>query len=880
MAETFLFEIAAVALRKIAALSVNEIVLAWGVESELSRLENTVSAIRSVLLDADEQRLKKQQVNDWLEKLNDVLYDVDDLLDDIATEALRWKVEIGQSKRKEVGNFFSRSNPLAFRFTMSHKIKKIRERLDDIDADRRSFHFVEQVIDTQVANRVRETHSFVCASDVIGRVGDKVKIVELLLRLDCPEDISVVPIVGLGGLGKTTLAKLVYNDERVVGKFEARMWVCVSEDFELKKVTEKIIKSANCASNVQLDLDQLQTCLRRHLNSKKFLLVLDDVWNEDPKKWKDLRELLSGGAKGSKILVTTRSGTVASIMGTIPPYNLKGLSNDECFSIFVKCAFKEGQEKEHPKLVEIGKVIVSKCGGIPLAVRTLGSLLYMKTEEREWLYIKDNDMWKIAQKENDILPILRLSYDQMPSHLKQCFAYCCNFPKDYLIPREELINLWIAQGFIQPADGSLQLEDIGNLYFRDLLSRSFFHDVDETFDSEILTCKMHDLVHDLARSVAGKEFSIMNCETKVISERVRHGLFCEENLSGKEFPRSLRELEKMRSFSFSFKIGPISKSFLDALIKSFKCLRVLDLSESEFEELPNSIGTLNHLRYLGLCQNRCIRELPNSICKLLNMQTLYLFGCEQLQDLPKDIDKLGSLRHLYLTSQLTCLPEKALEGLTSLQSLSILQCHRLESLSEGMQHLTALRSLHISQCPRLASFPNSIKCLTALEKLWIWDCELFSLNFPGEESTGLRSIQSLLIWGLPNLVVLPDELQNAATSLQYLLIQDCPSLKDLPKWLARCANLLKLEVVNCPILDYLPEGMNQLTALRVLCLKGCPGLSKRYGNNRRVWWSDISHIPEIYIDSDKEVSSFIRHEMDDVAPWAPWFDLIPDRYKR
>lgn len=139
----------------------------------------------------------------------------------------------------------------------------------------------------------------------------------------------------------------------------------------------------------------------------------------------------------------------------------------------MRYAFRGGEEKKHPNLVEIGKTIVKKCGGVPLAVITLGSLLYMKAEERDWLYVRDNDIWKLEQKENDILPALRLSYDQMPLDLKQCFAYLSFYPKDYDMSKNNVIQVWIAQGLIQQPDGNQLLEDIGDTYVNELVSRSF-----------------------------------------------------------------------------------------------------------------------------------------------------------------------------------------------------------------------------------------------------------------------------------------------------------------------------------------------------------------------------------------------------------------------
>ncbi|KAK9290179.1 hypothetical protein L1049_008345 [Liquidambar formosana] len=846
MAETILSSFAEGVLGKLVSLVGQEIVLVGGVKSEIKKLESTFSAIRAVLSDAEEQQTTNHAVREWLEKLKDVVYDVDDVLDELSTEALRRKVEIHGSKLKEVSNFFSRSNPISFRFKIGHKIKEIRGRLDNIAKDRRDFQFSTE----QVENAVRErtSHSSVQESDVIGRENDKEHIVRILLESENDESLSVIPIVGLGGLGKTTLAKLVYHDRRVVENFELRMWVCVSEDFDIKKLIKKILESIPGVHCEYTELDPMQRCLQDNLNAKKFVLVLDDVWNEDFTKWTELKNLLMGGASGSKIVVTTRIIKIASFMGTVSAYELGGLSDDECLSILVKYAFEKGHEKWHPKLVEIGKEIVTKCGGIPLAVRTLGSLLYMNTDDREWLRIRDNDIWKLKQQEHDILPALKLSYKQLPSYLKQCFAYCSMFPKGFEIRWELMINYWMAQGLLSSSNKSQQLEDIGNRYFNELMSRSFFQDIQMFFDKEVDCCKIHDLMVDLAQQVIGIEWSNVYFDSQVNFERIRHVLFAEKDLFEKTIPASLLNAKKLRSFSFSYKVGPINKSFVETLVLRFKCLRALDLQDSEFEELPSFVGKLKHLRYLSLSENCRLKALPNSICKLLNLQCLDLWNCDQLEDLPRDIGKLVSLRYLRLTSQLICMPDKGLQGLTSLRSLLLSKCNRLTSLSEGIRRLTSLRSLHIQDCPSLPSLPSGMRHLTALEKLVIWDCEELNL-IEGEDMQGLSSLRSLTIVGLPKLVALPLGLQHSATTLQYLCIRNCGGLTTLPDWLQALKSLQRLYIIECPSILSLPEGIECLTTLRELVIEKCPHLSRRCKTETGEDWAKISHIPDIYIES-------------------------------
>ncbi|XP_059439281.1 putative disease resistance protein RGA4 [Corylus avellana] len=415
---------------------------------------NTVSTVKAVLLDAEEkQAAGNHGVRDWLGKLDDAIYDADDLLDAISTEALRREIMTHDKKAKKVHIFFSKSNQLAHRHKMGHKIKMIRERLDAITAAARDFHFKVRYAETQVRNRERDnTHSFVRAEKVIGRKNDKNAVIDCLVDSNVEENISILPIVGIGGLGKTTVAQLIFNDEKIEKHFELKMWVCVSDTFHVKNIVEKILESTTKKKLETIEMDTLIGHLKEKIDGKTYLLVLDDVWNEDHEKWSRLKELLMGGSRGSIILVTTRNESVARITGTIQSYSLRGLDEDASWSLFKQIAFEKGQEPENSRIVAIGREILEKCLGVPLAIRTIASLLHSKNPETEWLSFKNNELSKMSQKENDILPTLKLSYDQLPSHLKHCFAYCSLLPKDYKIDRSTLIKLWIAQGFVKLSD--------------------------------------------------------------------------------------------------------------------------------------------------------------------------------------------------------------------------------------------------------------------------------------------------------------------------------------------------------------------------------------------------------------------------------------------
>ena len=332
------------------------------------------------------------------------------------------------------------------------------------------------------------------------------------------------------------------------------------------------------------------------------------MWNEDIDKWLLLKNLLMGGARGSRIVVTTRSIKVADIMGTTPPHELKGLDPEKAWSLFTKMAFKGGKEPENQGIIDRGKEIVGKCIGVPLAIRTIGGLLYGKTSEVEWQSFLDDGLSKLTQQDNKISLTLKLSYDHLPSHLKLRFAYCRLFPKGYRIDVVSLINLWSAQGFIVlDLEGPRQcFVDIGRKYFMELLWRSFFQEVENDYLGNIKSCKMHDL----ACLVSGTESVILNSSGENVIENVHHVSY---NLldSSRQFTIPLPNGRKIHTVLASSVWGNLVNLNCDAFISNFKYLCTLDLSYIGLHVVPHSIGKLKHLRYLDLFGNYNIEILPN-----------------------------------------------------------------------------------------------------------------------------------------------------------------------------------------------------------------------------------------------------------------------------
>ncbi|KAI9086857.1 hypothetical protein K1719_031180 [Acacia pycnantha] len=467
--------------------------------SLLDELKITLLMLGAVLNDAEEKQITSPAVKEWLEELKDAVYDAEDLLDEINTESLRCKVEqSSKNVANKVRSFFSSFGESCWR--LNSKLQEISRRLE---------HFAKQkdILGLQsVSLRVYKTAttSLVNESVVVGREDDKEK---LLQMLRCDEDpkgnaIGVVTIWGMGGLGKTTLAQLLYNDVKVPEHFDLKAWTCVSDDFNVLEVTKSLVESITSKVYDTKNLEFLRVELRNILSNKKFLIVLDDLWNEKYSDWDDLITPFHSGRRGSKIIVTTRQSRVVEITHTFPVHKLSCLSDDNCWLLLSKHAFANEDPNKYPKLEAIGRKIARKCGGLPIAAKTIGGLLRSKVDEKEWNKILNSNQWEIPN--DDVLPALRLSYLYLPSHLKKCFAYCSIFPKDLLLDKKKLVLLWMAEGIVQqPTYVEKTFEIEAEDYFNELLSRSFF----QQYGGDPRKFVMHDLINNLAKFVGQRNGS-------------------------------------------------------------------------------------------------------------------------------------------------------------------------------------------------------------------------------------------------------------------------------------------------------------------------------------------------------------------------------------
>ncbi|XP_027062687.2 disease resistance protein RGA2-like [Coffea arabica] len=676
--------------------------LVMGVEEEVANISSKLATIEKVLHDAERRRLKDRSVGIWLEKLEDITYEMDDVLDEWNFKIHRAKNEGTQQNARLQATLWSKVcsfipslcsclKQLPVRSDIALKIKSINDKLESTLKEADQFKFISTggIPDSQDFQRIMTT-SIIDESEIYGRESDKDALLDQVLSKSSSQGrkgVQVISVIGAGGSGKTTLAQLLFNNDKVKNHFELRNWICVSDPFDQKRIAKAILENAGKSSQ-ESELDPLIQRIKETFSGKRFLLVLDDVWTEDDSKWKPFKDSLKDGAPGSVILVTTRSHRVATVVGTTHTHQMTQMSDSDCWLIMQRLAFANKSGDLCKKVERIGQKIAEKCKGLPLAAKTMGSLLRFKDTVQQWQNVLDSEIWQLKEAAVELFPHLYLSYNELPPELKRCFSYCAVFPKDHEIYVMELIWLWIAQGYVRPRRRGERLELVGREYFNNLAMRSFFQELEKD-GHEYVKCKMHDIVHDFAQFLTKNECHALDgIGRNSSSERARHLTI----LGGTEeemFSSRVIDFGRLRSFItfFETRIGGVVPQ---NLFCSLKCVRTLTLSRCGLAEIPAEIRRLIHLRHLDLSHNP-FKELPEAICDLYYLEILDIGLCQKLSCLPERIEGLVHLRHLHNhnTDELCQIPQ----GLGKLTSLCCLTRFIARSNSDDLAILKDLNQL-------------------------------------------------------------------------------------------------------------------------------------------------------------------------------------------
>ncbi|KAG2538906.1 hypothetical protein PVAP13_9NG473300 [Panicum virgatum] len=726
----------------------------------------------------------------------------------------------------------------------------------------------------------RLTGSYVEEVKVYGRVKEREQIIELITSEIPGGGLAVLPIVGNGGVGKTTLVQLIYNDARVENHFGLKLWICVSNKFDLVRLTNEMLDYVTEEEHTSVkDFNQLQKMLRTNTQGRRFLLVLDDVWDTED-KWELLLEPLKHNqAARSFIIVTTRSQSISRLVSTVGSFNLDPLEENDFWLLFKSNAC--GNEKYHMprKLKAIGRQIANKLKGNPLAAKTVGALLRKTLSTEHWMNILDNEDWKSLERTDGIMPALRLSYSHLPCYLQQCFYWCALFPKDHRFHEIELVEMWISQGFVCNKQPSKRLDEIGSQYIADLVNFGFLqYERNRMCDSNPYFV-MHDLMHDLACLVSANEcVTLDGSGSKQILPGILHlSILCSPHSSDYELllERIEKQLYKQRAVGklrTLLLIGVCQCWFLrlfQTIFREAKRLRLVFLTgrflcygNRSCSDLDYSVSDILHpchLRFLNLdiaqLNRPQRRSQPQDMSKFYSLQVLdgsYEVVC-------KNLCNIVNLRHLGrnqwahasipYVGKMTCLQELEkfkvqntagfdigqLERLNELVLLRVSHLENIESETEALRarladkiHLNTLSlSWHESGVISGLSSPASAQCvLEALEP---------HPNLKHLQITGYMGVMSPS-WLAANLSV---------TSLQTIHLENCKEWLTPPP-LGKMQLLKKLTLIRMhafkeiliPSLDELvliemskleslfcPEEQQLPSCLRTLHLEKCRKLT-------------------------------------------------------
>ncbi|XP_057778297.1 putative disease resistance protein RGA3 [Salvia miltiorrhiza] len=654
-------------------------------DKDATKLTASLDTIQKLLNDAEARTIPSDAVKSRLKKLEDVAFDAANVLDELKYHLLSKQIEHTEMTMMEkvLSCCSSRYDSIAQSRNMALRIKEINENLESINKEATELGLVARLENepTLVNAATFETDSFTLDPIFIGRDDIASEIVGMLTNSITTDDgsVSILAIVGMGGLGKTTLTRKVFHRLKNENRFGSHIWVHVSPYFDPIILFKKILKEVS-QQNKQLPSNQVESSskqdilskpdqveieskqdilseLQKALKDKTYLLILDDVWNQDVLIWEGFMNSLLGVSdcvKGNAIVVSTRNMEVASIVNTLHIHELKGLSEEDCWSIIRAKAF--GKKDVPSEFEAIGRKIARRCQGLPLAANIVGGVLHNHNKsEEKWRSIEEK--WLSPNEGGDnMTKILRLSFDNLsPPLIKKCFAYCAIIPKGSKIRKQELIELWMAEGFLQ-ADGRDDMESVGEKFIDVLLHNSLLQVSERDYYGNVESCGMHDLVHDLVHDLACSVSSSSNSTGG--SSRVRY-MILGDNYCRDESRRIPKEMAKsLRTLLFEGDISDINFSDLESL-------HVLHL-QSEVKKLPSSIRKLIHLRDFDI-SNTSIEVLPDWIGEFFHLQTLRA-NSEHLRKVPSTIKYLINLRHLYINEKVE-LP-MGIGRLTSLQTLT------------------------------------------------------------------------------------------------------------------------------------------------------------------------------------------------------------------
>ncbi|KAM3301674.1 hypothetical protein P3S67_016176 [Capsicum chacoense] len=710
-------------------------------ESQFEEMKRELNLIRSSVTEANRMKRNDESLKPTLYKLDELIYEADNVIKDcqIREDYLRMK-----------GNpscLFPSPREIFFRYNTGKKLTELNKEIVRVHQNLRFVvgPITEQSRSDHISSRWT-SHVF-DQTLIVESSEDTRKIKEWILSHS--ESLHLVGVVGMGGLGKTTIAQKIYNDRLVNVRFQKKVWVSVSPPYDDLSIMKGILKQLN-ADDSGTDKRDLLNRIRVALSHKSYLIVMDDVWTIDDGWWYRIsRGLPKFIEHNSCIINTSRREDVVKEMGATESriHRPRLLDDEESWSLFCKVAFLSTKGKCNTQLEEVGREIVRKCHGLPLAIKTTGGMLSSKPQSLgEWTRICENFQEKLVSdcgRNISVMAALQLSYDELPSHLKQCILCFSIYPGDHEIEAEHLVRWWVGEGLVRGDDTETATYVAFN-YLSELVSRCLVEAVQRSnFDGRVYSCKMPDMVRDMTIRVAEDEmFCNFDRGRLIATVNSRHLGVTKEttfrSLAGNAKLRALL-LTTTNSTGFNRKIA----------LAEIKTLRVLDLSCVKLDniwllDLWQWITSLMQLAYLNLRDVANLEEIPGSVRKLRGLQILVLRECKELKRLPTSITTLPRLSILDVRGcpSFSCLPQ----GLSRLSNLKELCGFKIPSSATTeacrLSEVVALNQLRVLQLDITEESKIEEKELAALKQLQL--LRVLSINVrDGENKDIIRKLDNL-----------------------------------------------------------------------------------------------------------------------------------------